>query len=81
MGLAKLTGLFGDLTQQGTAMALAPIERIDKDVFHITIIKVAAVPNGRVLVANEHDTGRMLNDRFILQGADRPHGIWPPSAR
>lgn len=76
MGLTKLTGHFGDLAQQGGAMAQSSIQRIHKNVFHITILEVATVPDGRVLVANEHDTRRMLDDGFIAQGAGKLHGIW-----
>jgi len=81
MSLAKLPGHFFDLMQQGGAMALTSIQRIHKNVFDITIVEVAAVPNGRVLVANEHNTGRMLDGGFILQGVDKPHGIWLRFAR
>lgn len=81
VGLAKLTGHFGDLAQQGAAMALASIRRIDKNIFHITVIEVATVPDGRVLIADKHDTSRVLNDGFILQDAALPRGIWLPFAQ
>lgn len=81
MGLAKLASYFGDLVQHAGAMTLTSIQRIHKNVFDITIVEIATVSDGRVLVANEHNTGRMLDDGFILQGVDKPHGIWLRFAR
>ena len=81
MGLAQFSCHLGDLAQQLTAMPLTAIQWINKDIFHIAVVKVTTVPNGRVLIADEHHTSRVLNDGLILQGAAKPLDTWQPFAQ
>ncbi len=79
MGLALMACDFFDFMQQGAAVSLPPIQRIDKNILDVTVLVVAAITDGGVLIAYQHHAGRVFNEGFIFQGVAKPQGIWRQS--